>query len=74
MPHNYHSYYSLLKDLVLFSGRDARSCICVYRDEFERDNGVPCISLSKEKNCADRDTDGCTSFQHGLSGVAAVTV
>lgn len=64
----------LLQDLVLLGRRYARPRVRVHRDQSERDDGVPCVSLPEEKNGADGDANGGASLQHGLSGVAVVAV
>lgn len=65
---------SLFQNLVLLGRRDARPRVRIYRDQSERDDGVPCVSLPEEKNGTDGDTDCGTGLQHGLSGVAVVAV
>lgn len=40
------------QNFILFGGRRSRSCVRIYRNKFERNYGVPRVSLPQKKNGA----------------------
>ena len=46
------------QNFILLGGRRSRSRVRIYRDEFERDDGVPRVPLPEEKNGANGDVNG----------------